>query len=333
MPEQAKTLTIIVPCFNEQEVIFETAKELSAIVNTMIKKQQVSDQSRILFVDDGSKDTTWDCIQQLSTSNPLATGIKFSRNFGHQNALIAGLTVVQDHTDMAITIDADLQDDVNVIPDMVAEYHKGAQVVYGVRNNRETDTWFKRRTAMAFYGLMKRFGVDMVPNHADYRLLGQVAIKGLLKYRERNLFLRGVVPLVGYPSAKVYYARKERYAGKSKYPLRKMLNFAIDGISSFSIAPIRAIMYLGMTIVLMSIVLMAYTLVQHALGHVNAGWSSLMISIWFLGGVQLVSLSIIGEYVGKVFTEVKERPRFEIETDLYTAQLPTITHASSRHAS
>lgn len=294
--KSSNVLTVVIPCFNEQEVIFETTSEISTILEQLITNQQIDAQSRILFVDDGSKDTTWQCIEQLDAANPLVTGIKFSRNFGHQNALIAGLTTAVDHSDMVITIDADLQDDVNIIPKMVEQWSTGADVVYGVRNNRQSDTWFKRHTAKWFYRLMGHFGVKMVPNHADYRLLDKRAICALLKYRERNLFLRGIVPLVGYKSAKVYYTRKERYAGKSKYPLKKMINFAIDGISSFSIAPIRAIMYLGVTIVLLSVVLMFYTVVQRFMGHTTAGWSSLMISIWFLGGVQLVSLSIIGEW-------------------------------------
>lgn len=318
MAKQKNNLTIVIPCFNEEEVIFETTTEITAIMKRLQTDDKIGTQSRILFVDDGSRDSTWSCIEQLTSENELVTGIKFSRNFGHQNALVAGLTTAVNHCDMAITIDADLQDDVNAIPAMVDKYLDGVDVVYGVRNNRDTDTWFKSHTAKWFYAMMAHFGVKMVPNHADYRLMSKRAIRTLLEYKERNLFLRGIVPLVGYRSDKVYYARKERFAGKSKYPLKKMISFAVDGISSFSIAPIRAIMYLGFTIVGLSLVLMIYTLVQRFMGNTTAGWSSLMISIWLLGGVQLISLSIIGEYVGKVFTEVKRRPRFEIEEDQYS---------------
>lgn len=310
---EVNILTIIIPCFNEEEVIFETAKEITSILTQLIKNQKISKKSRILFVDDGSRDNTWSCIESLNDSNKYVSGIKFSRNFGHQNALIAGLTMVEQSTSIAITIDADLQDDINIIPKMVDEYLEGSDVVYGVRNNRKTDTWFKKYSAETFYRLMEHFGVKMVYNHADYRLMSKRAIHALLKYRERNLFLRGIVPLVGYPSTKVYYMRKERYAGKSKYPLKKMLNFAFDGISSFSLAPIRIIMYLGFASIILSIALMVYTLIQRFLGNTTTGWPSLMISIWFLGGVQLTSLSIIGEYIGKVFTEVKQRPRYQIE--------------------
>lgn len=255
-----KILTIVIPCFNEEEVIFETTNEISILLDDMVNKQTISTNSRILFVDDGSRDSTWKCVKELENKNKYVTGIKFSRNFGHQNALVAGLTIASEHTDLAITIDADLQDDVNAIPRMVDEYIKGCDVVYGVRNNRDTDTIFKRKTAAIFYELMGKFGVNMVPNHADYRLLSKRAIFALLKYKERNLFLRGIVPLVGYKSTKIYYARKERFAGKSKYPLKKMINFALNGITSFSIAPIRAIMYLGFVIVLLSIILTVYTL-------------------------------------------------------------------------
>lgn len=313
---KTKILSIVIPCFNEEEVIFETANEISHILDDLINDSKINSESKILFVDDGSKDSTWKCIQKLNKENRYVCGIKFSRNFGHQNALVAGLTTVEDSTDMAITIDADLQDDVNAIPQMVDKYLNGVDIVYGVRNNRDTDSWFKKRSALSFYKLMSKLGVKMVPNHADYRLMSKRAIHALLKYKERNLFLRGIVPLVGYNTDKVYYARKERYAGESKYPLKKMVSFAVDGISSFSLAPIRAIMYLGIIVIILSVMLMIYTLAERFFGHTILGWSSLMISIWFLGGVQLLSLSLIGEYVGKVFAEVKERPRFEIQEKL-----------------
>ena len=311
-------LTIVVPCFNEEEVLPETVKELGEILNKLIQENLINQDSKILFVDDGSKDSTWKLIKEYEEINKHVTGIKFSRNYGHQNALIAGMTVAVKKSDMIITIDADLQDDVNAIFEMVRKYHEGIDVVYGVRNSRETDTVFKRRTALAFYKLMEMLGVNMVPNSADYRLLSKRAVEGLLEFRERNIFLRGMVPLVGYKSDKVYYARKERFAGTSKYPLKKMIKFAMDGITSFSTVPIKLIMNLGLLLVIIGIILFIYTIVQKILGHVNAGWSSLMVSIWVLGGVQLICLSIIGEYIGKIFTEVKQRPRYTLEEDDYS---------------
>ena len=311
-------LTIVVPCYNEQEVLPETVKELGGVLEKLIKDGNVSPKSKILFVNDGSKDKTWELISKYTKEYEYVTGIKFSRNYGHQNALLAGMSVAVKYSNMIITIDADLQDDIYAIPKMVKKYNEGYDVVYGVRNSRETDTFFKRRTALAFYGLMGKLGVKLVPDSADYRLLSKRATESLLDFKERNLFLRGMVPLVGYDSAKVYYARKERFAGKSKYPLSKMLHFALDGITSFSIAPIHLILYLGVLTVIFSIIMMIYTLVEKINGHIVSGWASLMISIWFLGGVQLISISIIGEYVGKIFSEVKHRPLFVIEAETYT---------------
>ncbi len=312
--------TIVVPCYNEEEVLPETVKELGAIRQNLVGQGAISPASKLLFVNDGSRDKTWQLIQQFTREYDYVAGIKFTRNYGHQNALLAGMSVAVKHSDLIITIDADLQDDVNAIPKMVAAYQAGNDVVYGVRNSRATDTVFKRRTALAYYGLMKRLGVNLVPDSADYRLLSKRATEALLQYRERNLFLRGMVPLVGFKSTKVYYPRKERFAGESKYPLGKMLHFALDGITSFSIAPIHLIMGLGVTTVIISIVLMIYTVVEKIRGNVVSGWSSLMVSIWLLGGIQLISLSVIGEYVGKVFTEVKHRPRFNIEEETYSRQ-------------
>ena len=314
-------LTIVVPCYNEQEVLPETVKELGGVLEKLIKDGKVSPQSKILFVNDGSKDKTWKLISKYTKEYEYVTGIKFSRNYGHQNALLAGMSVAVKYSDMIITIDADLQDDIYAIPKMVEKYNEGYDVVYGVRNSRETDTFFKRRTALAFYGLMGKLGVNLIPDSADYRLLSKRATESLLAFKERNLFLRGMVPLVGYDSAKVYYARKERFAGKSKYPLSKMLHFALDGITSFSIAPIHLILYLGMLTVIFSVIMMIYTLVEKINGHIVSGWASLMISIWFLGGVQLISISIIGEYIGKIFSEVKHRPRFNIEEETYTRKM------------
>lgn len=314
-------LTIIVPCYNEEEVLPETVKELGAVLEKMIQDKKVSSESNILFVDDGSKDRTWELISKYSNELGYISGLKFSRNYGHQNALLAGMTTAVAYADLLITIDADLQDDINAIEKMVEKYHEGADVVYGVRNSRKTDTVFKRQTALAFYALMKKLGVDLVPDSADYRLLSKRATESLLQFDERNLFLRGMVPLVGFKSAKVYYARKERFAGESKYPLKKMIKFALDGITSFSVVPIKLIMGLGFVISIVGIAMFIYTIIQKILGNVISGWTSLMTSIWVLGGVQLICISVIGEYVGKIFTEVKHRPRYTIEIDDYSGKL------------
>ncbi|MGJ4064608.1 glycosyltransferase family 2 protein [Limosilactobacillus mucosae] len=314
-------LTIVVPCYNEEEVLPETTKELGQILNDLINKKKIALNSKLLFVNDGSKDKTWKIISSYSEKYDYVTGIKFTRNYGHQNALLAGMSLAAKYSDMIITIDADLQDDVNAIYKMVDKFIEGYDVVYGVRNSRDTDSFFKKHTALMYYGLMKKMGVNLIPDSADYRLLSKRATEALLGYKERNLFLRGMVPLVGYKSTKVYYPRKERYAGTSKYPLKKMIHFALDGITSFSIAPIHLIMSMGLIVMLISIVLMIYTIVEKIEGHIVPGWTSLMISIWFLGGVQLISVSVIGEYIGKVFTEVKHRPRFNIECENYSKKM------------
>lgn len=318
--QDAGMLTIIVPCYNEEEVLPETVKELGVVLEKMIQDKKVSSESNILFVDDGSKDRTWELISKYSSELGYVSGLKFSRNYGHQNALLAGMSTAVVYADLLITIDADLQDDINAIPKMVEKYHEGADVVYGVRNSRKTDTVFKRQTALAFYALMKKLGVDLVPDSADYRLLSKRATESLLQFDERNLFLRGMVPLVGFKSAKVYYARKERFAGESKYPLKKMIKFALDGITSFSVVPIKLIMGLGFVISIVGIAMFIYTIIQKVLGNVISGWTSLMTSIWVLGGVQLICISVIGEYVGKIFTEVKHRPRYTIEIDDYSGK-------------
>nr|WP_231593353.1 glycosyltransferase family 2 protein [Enterococcus faecalis] len=282
----------------------------------MIAKNKVSTESSILFVDDGSKDKTWAIIKRLSEQEEHFKGLKFSRNFGHQNALLAGMTTAVQFADMIVTIDADLQDDVEAIEGMIDAYHDGNDVVYGVRSNRDTDTAFKRKTAEMFYSFMNKLGVNTVPNHADFRLMSNRATKVLLTFKEENLFLRGMVPLVGFPSTKVYYSRNIRVAGESKYPLKKMLNFAMEGITSFSIVPIKMVRNIGFITLLIGIFYMIYSLIQHFTGNVEAGWSSLIISIWFLGGIQLISLSIVGEYIGKIYSEVKGRPRFIIEEEV-----------------
>ncbi|RNF36453.1 glycosyltransferase family 2 protein [Limosilactobacillus reuteri] len=314
-------LTIIIPCFNEEEVLPETCSEVGNILNNLISEKKVSPKSKILFVDDGSKDDTWRLIKEYSKQYSYITGITFTRNYGHQNALLAGLSVASKYSDIMITIDADLQDDVKAIYEMIDKYYQGNDVVYGVRSSRQTDTFFKKNTALAFYSLMKKMGVQLVPNSADYRLMSKRAVLALLEYQERNLFLRGMVPLVGYQSSKVFYERKERFAGKSKYPLKKMVHFALDGITSFSTMPIKLIMNLGILIILISIILMIYTLIQKFNGGTVSGWSSLMISIWLLGGIQLLSLSVLGEYIGKIFTEVKRRPRFHIKYENYSQKM------------
>lgn len=311
-------LTIVVPCFNEQDVLPETVKELGQVVVNLIEQNKVAADSKILFVDDGSKDQTWNLISQYTHEYDYVSGLKFSRNYGHQNALLAGMTVAVKKSDLIITIDADLQDDVQAIYEMVDRANDGYEVIYGVRNNRDTDTIFKRRTALGFYSFMEKLGVKLVPNSADYRCLSQRATNELLKFDERNLFLRGMVPLIGFKTTKVYYARKERFAGTSKYPLRKMVSFAMDGITSFSVAPIHLIFWLGILTTITSLAIIIYSIIQKINGHVVDGWSSMMVSIWLLGGIQLISISVIGEYVGKIFTEVKHRPRYSIEEDFFS---------------
>ncbi|MDT2088912.1 glycosyltransferase family 2 protein [Enterococcus faecalis] len=309
-------LFIVVPCYNEEEVLPISSKVLLDFLKQMIAKNKVSTESSILFVDDGSKDKTWAIIKRLSEQEEHFKGLKFSRNFGHQNALLAGMTTAVQFADMIVTIDADLQDDVEAIEGMIDAYHDGNDVVYGVRSNRDTDTAFKRKTAEMFYSFMNKLGVNTVQNHADFRLMSNRATKVLLTFKEENLFLRGMVPLVGFPSTKVYYSRNIRVAGESKYPLKKMLNFAMEGITSFSIVPIKMVRNIGFITLLIGIFYMIYSLIQHFTGNVEAGWSSLIISIWFLGGIQLISLSIVGEYIGKIYSEVKGRPRFIIEEEV-----------------
>lgn len=309
-------LFIVVPCYNEEEVLPISSKVLLDFLKRMIAKNKVSTESSILFVDDGSKDKTWAIIKRLSEQEEHFKGLKFSRNFGHQNALLAGMTTAVQFADMIVTIDADLQDDVEAIEGMIDAYHDGNDVVYGVRSNRDTDTAFKRKTAEMFYSFMNKLGVNTVPNHADFRLMSNRATKVLLTFKEENLFLRGMVPLVGFPSTKVYYSRNIRVAGESKYPLKKMINFAMEGITSFSIVPIKMVRNIGFITLLIGIFYMIYSLIQHFTGNVEAGWSSLIISIWFLGGIQLISLSIVGEYIGKIYSEVKGRPRFIIEEEV-----------------
>lgn len=312
--ENSVKLYVVVPCYNEEEVLPETSKQMLELFGRMKDDGLISSQSRIIFIDDGSKDKTWSLIYGYSMEHKEIGGIKLAHNAGHQNALLSGLMTVKDQCDCAISIDADLQDDINVIPEMVRKFRdEGCDVVYGVRNKRDTDTFFKRTTAEGFYHIMQAMGVNVVFNHADYRLMSARALKTLSEFPERNLFLRGMVPLVGYKSDCVYYSRHERFAGESKYPLKKMLSFAFDGITSFSISPIRLISALGAIVCIISIVMAIYTIVAKITGHANSGWASLMISIWFLGGVELLAVGLIGEYIGKMYKEVKRRPRYIIE--------------------
>ncbi len=313
----ADILYIVVPCYNEEEVLHETASRLKQKMEGMIAGGVIAENSRVLFVNDGSKDRTWEIITELHETDSLFSGLKLSRNRGHQNALLAGLMTAKQHADMAISMDADLQDDIDAVDQFVAHYYKGCDVVYGVRSSRATDTAFKRGTAQGFYKFMRTLGVDIVDNHADYRLMSKRALEALASYDEVNIFLRGIVPQLGFPTAIVAYERKERFAGESKYPLKKMLAFAFDGITSFSVKPIRFVSVLGVVIFFISLLMLVYALVAKILGHTVAGWSTLMGSIWMIGGIQLLCLGMIGEYVGKIYSETKRRPRYIVETFLH----------------
>ena len=309
-------LYLVIPCYNEEAVLHETAKQLLAKMNSMFDRGMISRESKIMFVNDGSRDKTWEIIRELHESNPIYSGVKLSRNKGHQNALLAGLMTAKEKADMAISLDADLQDDVDVIDKMVEKYYEGNDVVYGVRSARDTDTFFKKFTAEGFYKIMQAMGVEIVFNHADYRLMSKRALEGLSEFREVNLFLRGIVPLIGYKSDIVTYERHERFAGESKYPLKKMLAFATDGITSFSIKPIRMITTCGFLIFAISLIMLIYFLVVHFMGRTVHGWTSTIVSIWAIGGLQLLAIGIVGEYIGKIYLETKARPKYIIETVL-----------------
>lgn len=318
---------VVVPCYDEEEVLPETCRRLAAKARELMDRGAIAPESRVLFVDDGSKDATWELVKKAhddpaaafgaDAPQGLFCGISFAHNEGHQNALYAGLMAALERgCDLAISMDADLQDDIDAMDEMLAAHAAGAEVVYGVRSSRETDTAFKRTTALAFYRLMDALGVETVYNSADYRLMGRRSLLALSQYGEVNLFLRGIVPSLGFTTAEVYYARGERFAGESKYPLKKMVAFAIDGITSFSVAPIRCISALGLLSVLVSVIMVVYTLVSALTGNVVAGWSSLMISIWFVGGMLMVSLGVVGEYVGRIYLESKRRPRYIVAEEL-----------------
>ena len=303
---------IVVPCYNEEAVLNETTGRLLEVMQRVAEKH-ADLQGRIVYVDDGSSDGTWPLIGSLSKQHPQVMGLKLAHNAGHQHALWAGLEWAAAHVDAAISIDADLQGDVNVIPEMIDLFLGGKDIVYGVRRDRPTDTWFKRTTALAFYKLMSKLGGDIVYNHADYRLMSRRTLAALMTYGERNLFLRGMVRTLGFPQAMVYYDRGERFAGESKYPLRKMLAFAIDGITSFSVRPLRLISIVGLSFMLVALGVIVYGLAAWLCGRTIQGWTSLLVSLWFIGGAILVALGVIGEYVGKIYAEVKRRPRYFIE--------------------
>ena len=304
---------MVVPCYNEQEVLPETAKRLLEKLQSLVLKNKIADNSRIMFVNDGSKDQTWSMIKGLCEENSVFAGVNLSRNRGHQNALLAGMATAVKYADMIVTMDADLQDDVAVIEEMIDKFHNGCDIVYGVRKERKTDTFFKRTTAQGFYKVMEMMGVKTVYNHADFRLMSKRAVEQFSKYQETNLFLRGMMPLIGYQTDCVYYDRKERVAGESKYPLKKMLALAFNGISSFSVKPISMILGAGVIIVILSILAAIYALISYCTGHVVPGWTSLILSIWFLGGIQLMAVGLVGQYIGKIYIEVKHRPRYNIE--------------------
>ncbi|WP_026485742.1 glycosyltransferase family 2 protein [Caldanaerobius polysaccharolyticus] len=302
----------VIPCFNEEEVLPFTIDRMNEKLNALVEKDLIHQDSKVLFVDDGSGDNTWKLIKSAA-QNERFSGVKLSRNCGHQNALMAGMSYAVNFADCVITLDADLQDDINVIDEFIDKFIQGYEIVYGVRSEREVDTFFKRFTAQSFYKLMRFLGVEIVYNHADYRLMSKRAVEYLMRFEERNLFLRGIIPLIGLKSTTVHYKRQKRMAGKTKYPLKKMLAFAFDGITSFSIKPIRYITLAGFLMFALSIIILIYSIIQKIKGDVVPGWTSLSISIWFIGGMQLMALGLIGEYIGKIYKEVKRRPLFLIE--------------------
>ena len=307
-------LAIVVPCYNEEEVLKIASEALRGVLDDLIQKGKIAEDSFILFVNDGSKDRTWELIEEEHASFPIQVkGVKLAGNVGHQFALTAGLITAKDMSDVTVSIDADLQDDVNVIEEMIDKFHAGNDIVYGVRSERKTDTFFKRVTAQSFYKVMAMMGVKTVYNHADFRLMSKRALEHFSHFKETNLFLRGMVPLIGYQTDCVYYERKERVAGESKYPLKKMLALAFNGITSFSIKPISMITGLGVVIIIGCILAVIYALISYFTGNVEPGWTSLIISIWFIGGVQLLSIGLVGQYIGKIYIEVKQRPRYNIE--------------------
>ena len=308
----SSTLYIVIPCYKEQEVLHETARRLKDKIESLISGGKISPESHVLFVNDGSTDQTWPIICELHKADPMFSGVDLSRNRGHQNALLAGLMTAKDRADMVISMDADLQDDINAVDAMVDKFYAGCDIVYGVRSSRKKDTFFKKFTAEGFYRVMNFLGADTVFNHADYRLMSKRALEGLAQFREVNLFLRGIVPMIGYQTGMVEYERGERFAGESKYPLKKMLAFAAEGITSLSTKPLQYITGLGFLIFAISILMLIHFIVQWAIGNTVAGWASVICSVWAIGGLILLSLGVIGEYIGKIYLETKDRPRFII---------------------
>lgn len=316
MGKDIPTIYIVVPCFNEQEALPQSHEHLMQLMDEMIVQDIIAQDSKLLYVDDGSRDDTWKIIERLASESSRVAGVKLTYNSGHQNALMAGLAAAVDHCDITVSLDADLQDDIRVIPRMVERYKDGCDIVFGVRKERKTDIWFKRTTANMFYGLMKRLGVSTIENHADFRLMSRRAVLALLDYKERNLFIRGIVTKLGYKTDCVYYDRSARIAGKSKYPFKKMVNFAIDGITSFSVKPVRLVMHVGLLFLLIALAMLIYVLCAYFMGRAVSGWPSIILSIWFVGAFVLIGLGIIGEYVGKIYTEVKNRPRYNVDTTI-----------------
>ena len=307
------TLYLAIPCYNEEAVLPETSHRLKEKFTALLSAGRITPASRVCFIDDGSKDRTWELIEELHTQDPVFSGIRLSRNRGHQNALLCGLMTLRARADCVISMDADLQDDINAIDPMLDKFEAGCDIVYGVRSQRKTDTWFKRVTAQGFYRVMQTMGADVVFNHADYRLMSRRALDALSEYKEVNLFLRGMVPMVGYKSDVVYYERAERFAGESKYPLKKMLAFAWEGITSLSVQPIKFITRLGTLMFCVSLIMLIWFLIRHFTGHTVTGWSSLAVSIWAIGGLQLLAIGVVGEYTGKIYLETKARPRYRVE--------------------
>lgn len=313
MKKNNLVLNLVIPCYNEEEALPLTKKELDKKMSNLMEEGLISENSKVVLVNDGSKDKTWEIITKIHKENHMYVGINLTRNRGHQNALLAGLMYAKNHADISISMDADLQDDINVMDDMIKKYNAGADVVYGVRSSRKKDTFFKKFTAEAFYKLMNIMGVEVVFNHADYRLMSKRALEGLSEFKEVNLFLRGIVPQVGYKTDIAYYERSERVAGESKYPLKKMLEFAIDGITSFSIKPLRMITSIGFIILILSFVVLIYSVIMKLIGNTVSGWTFIVCSIWLIGGIQTLCLGVIGEYIGKIYKETKARPRYIIE--------------------
>ena len=318
--KKEEILYVVVPCYNEEEVLTETTKRLKEKLENLIKDKKISNKSRVMYVNDGSKDNTWNLIEEISNKEKLFTGISLSRNRGHQNALFAGLMTAKNYADIVISMDADLQDDINAIDEMIEKYNNGAQIVYGVRSSRKKDTAFKRITAEGFYKFMKLMGVEVVFNHADYRLTSKRVLEELENYGEINLFLRGMFPLIGFKTDIVYYERNERFAGSSKYPLKKMLSFAWEGITSFSVKPIKMILNIGIIMFVLSIIMIIYSIISKCLGNAVDGWTFITCSIWLVAGIQMLSLGIVGEYIGKIYSETKRRPRFIISRNLNEEQ-------------